>query len=707
MRRALGLIVSLAVILLLTIWRLRGPAPKTADAPPREFSSARAMEVLRDVLREEVPHPVGSAANGRVRERIVARFRAHGYPVRVQRRFACNAANLCATTENILAGTFAKNSVILTAHYDSVAAAPGASDDGMGVAALLESARALRGERFANPIAFLVTDGEEAGLLGAEAFSADPALLATAGVIVNVENRGTWGPSILFETSRGNRWLIDHAAGALRTPFTSSVFYTIYDLLPNDTDVTIFKRAGKAAVNFAAIRGVNWYHTPFDDLAHASPRTLQHHGENVLALARAFGAADLDARTSDNAVWFDVLGFFVIRWPAKWTIFLAVLPLLLLVVAARKTPPREITWGVVATFLAIVFAAIGGFALAKLALARSGGIAWIAHPTPAIGAMWLIGIGASLLAFSLFRERSNERALLLGSGMVWSVIGIALSLTLPGASFLFIVPALVVALSPRWPVACAVAAILFFPFGVILYEALGGILLAAVAVIIGINATLAAPFFASKRLATIAIVLACCSALLSLAYKPYSKEKPRQISLAYFDEGTQPLWVASGRLPGFARASESLPLWRRSSSRYTANAPQLRLPRVAIDALRDGEQLVVKLHSPRGANELLLVADSSEAISAIRINGIVPPPPPERMRARMRRNANSQFAFITGASEATIELTTRGRVDLAAMDLSDGLPPEGAAIAKMRGASLAFPAHDGDMTVTRATLVVK
>jgi Zn-dependent M28 family amino/carboxypeptidase len=55
-------------------------------------------------------------------------------------------------------------------------------------------------------------------------------------------------------------------------------------------------------LNFAAIRGVASYHTPHDDIAHVDLRTLQHHGDNVLATLRALANADLRAQTKRQRV---------------------------------------------------------------------------------------------------------------------------------------------------------------------------------------------------------------------------------------------------------------------------------------------------------------------------------------------------------------------------------------------------------------------
>ncbi|TDD83588.1 M28 family peptidase [Actinomadura darangshiensis] len=91
------------------------------------------------------------------------------------------------------------------AHYDSAAMGPGASDDGAPVAAIRETARALREHGpLRNDLVLLLPDGEEDGVLGAEAFAREHSLGRAKGVLLNFEARGAGGPMLLFETSRGN-----------------------------------------------------------------------------------------------------------------------------------------------------------------------------------------------------------------------------------------------------------------------------------------------------------------------------------------------------------------------------------------------------------------------------------------------------------------------------------------------------------------------
>src|SRR4051812_8606029 len=313
-----------------------GPSPLPESAPATSFSAARALRFERELLGGDTPHPVGTAAHDAIRDRLAAQFRALGYDVTIQRSFACSAWLTCSPVANVIArtsGDARPNALLLAAHYDSVAAGPGVSDDGVGVATLLEAARVLRNERFGNPIVYLVTDAEEAGLLGAEGFVADAGLLRNTAAVINVEARGTSGPSFLFETSRHNAWLARVIAQALPRPATSSLYYDIYELLPNDTDLTVFKRAGLAGVGFAHIGRPVHYHTPLDNLDNVTLSTLQHHGDHILAMARAMAASDLRQTSRGNAVWFDVLSFFVVWWPQRYSLVVAILSMLLLLAA--------------------------------------------------------------------------------------------------------------------------------------------------------------------------------------------------------------------------------------------------------------------------------------------------------------------------------------------------------------------------------------
>jgi hypothetical protein len=144
--------ISIATLLLagifgLSLEGLRPPSALPASAPPNQFSAARAVDVLHRLLGNDAPHPIGSSANEAVRVRIVDELTNLGYQPQVQTSFACSEYEICATVNNVLArldGTEPGDAVLVAAHYDSVPAGPGDSDDGTGTASVLEIARALK-----------------------------------------------------------------------------------------------------------------------------------------------------------------------------------------------------------------------------------------------------------------------------------------------------------------------------------------------------------------------------------------------------------------------------------------------------------------------------------------------------------------------------------------------------------------------------------
>jgi acetylornithine deacetylase/succinyl-diaminopimelate desuccinylase-like protein len=170
-------VLALAVVASLAVWRSAPPLPRGADAPLAEFSAARAEEVLRRLVGEEAPRPLGSAEHQRYQERLVAELSRLALAPSLERGVACSPDGSCAQLTNIVAelpGTLPGPAVLLAAHYDSVAAGPGVSDNAAGVACALEVARALQSLPRRNPVLLLFDDGEEVGMLG-------PSSLASSG----------------------------------------------------------------------------------------------------------------------------------------------------------------------------------------------------------------------------------------------------------------------------------------------------------------------------------------------------------------------------------------------------------------------------------------------------------------------------------------------------------------------------------------------
>ena len=83
MNRILALAIILAAAFALFYYSAATPPPLPVSAPATAFSAGRAM--VDDAALAPVAHPVGSAANRAVRDRLVARMTALGLSPRIVR----------------------------------------------------------------------------------------------------------------------------------------------------------------------------------------------------------------------------------------------------------------------------------------------------------------------------------------------------------------------------------------------------------------------------------------------------------------------------------------------------------------------------------------------------------------------------------------------------------------------------------------------
>ena len=452
-RAAMGTVrIWLSGLLAVGFWLLSvygsGPSPLPADAPAPAFSAARADAILARLLGPQVPHPNGSLAAAAFRARLKAELAAMGVSYEERTQQSCygrNGWHFCGTVTNIYARAIpgTGKDVLLMAHTDSVPNGPGACDDGCGVATILETLRALKARGLSNnrPVAALFTDGEEDGLLGSAAYARDAATLARTGVVVNVEARGNRGQSVLFQTSPGNAALIDLYAQAAPHPATSSLYGEIYKILPSDNDLTPFLEAGVTGVNFAFIGGARDYHTARDRRAAIAPASLQHEGENVLAMTAALATTDPASLKSGDSIYLDLFTRWLPRLPMTWALPLAGVAFVLIALAGyftpreRRMPQRPVMAAL--TPLTLLLLCVGvGFLLHGLA----GWIGGSANPTHPVWLRWSLAFGVWGMALVTARWAGGVACWLWFAGLA-----VVTAIWLPGFSPYFLFPSLVAA----------------------------------------------------------------------------------------------------------------------------------------------------------------------------------------------------------------------------------------------------------------------
>jgi len=375
--------VLIAVVAAAAIFFLRAPAALTDNAPAAEFSAQRALVHVRAMAF--APHPIGSPESATVRNYLVAQLSGLGFNPQVFRALGMRSTKggiAIGAAENVLGrlpGTANSGAIMLVAHYDSVPRGPGAADDATGVAAILEAARALRaGGSLKNDLIILFTDGEEVGELGAHAFADSHPWMKDVGLIMNFEARGSKGPALLFETGPNNAALLQAVARSASHPVGSSLFYSLYKLLPNDTDFTVFRRQNIPGLNFAFGENLEAYHSRFDVVDNLSTSSLQHHGSYALDLTRAFGNLNLPEmqKQKGDGVFFDWLGANFITYRQSLVlpgqILLSLGLVVLIVLSTRRAEIRK----------------------GKLVPALLGAtVLLIAVPAVMVAAYWLVSLG--------------------------------------------------------------------------------------------------------------------------------------------------------------------------------------------------------------------------------------------------------------------------------------------------------------------------
>jgi len=432
----------------------RLPAAAPASAPPEQFSATRALVPLAPWAT--APRPTGSPAHAAVLDSLSATLTATGFEVRRELSPDGRLVNLVAAAPGAPVG-----GVWLTAHSDSVPRGPGAADDGLGLAVVTEAARALSVGGVPAGLHVLITDGEELGLYGAKAHVAADRAASGEGerasrLVLNVEARGTEGPAYMFQTAGTEGELLQAWRESGCRAQATSLAHSIYAVLPNDTDFTIFRRAGWWGYDFALIDGAWRYHTPEDTLANLSPASVQAVGDCVTGLARAWLGRELglgEPKPEAARVYAQV-GGVTVEAPG-WAVRLAAaLPLLLL------RPSRRVLAGAGAWALALV-AAIGLaiFTMAPLAAFWPGFAtrpAEALHPYPLFGFAVALGLGCAVGAFRALRRFSP-----IGGWLDLAAVGAAATaIFLPAAGYALVPGAWASALRARGHERAAVAAAL-------------------------------------------------------------------------------------------------------------------------------------------------------------------------------------------------------------------------------------------------------
>jgi hypothetical protein len=727
--RWIGVVVALVLgaLAAVSLLALEPPDPLSASAPANEFSAERAFSHVEQIA--ERPHPVGSAANAEVRDYLVGQLEDLGLRPTVQQATSARTMEGTASmarVQNIHAqipGSSPTGHVLLVAHYDSVPRGPGAADDGAGVAAILEIARAITSSSPPrNDIDIVFTDAEEPWLLGAQAFVRDDRLDPRRSVVLNLEARGTSGPALMFQSSPDNASVIP-ALASVQRPITSSGWEACYQLLPGDTDFTVFRKAGFAGMNFAFFEGSARYHTPEDSPANLDHASLQHMGSTVLATAHHFAGQDLGAPRGGSLTYFTVLGELV-HYPQGLAVPLAVLAAVVFVATllyARRRGARGVRWAAVSFLgLLVVTTALGIGVWQVLRLLHPGYGSFHTGDTyrPEWYAAGLLALTAALTVawYLMMRRRRAPEELALSTWAWFVVLAIPTAVLVPWAAYLFswipLVGCLFLAAALRWGgeeptwryLALSAAAVPAVALLVPLVDLLLSIGLAFasgpmfMAVLVLVTALPVMDLLALRRawlVPVAAAVLGLALIAAGLRIDTFDDEHPRQTRLVYaLDADREQAWwlsadphpapwtdryVDTERVRDDDRFPDS-PSLSLASSYYSGPASVARIepPEVTVRrSERNGETRELRLRiTPAEASRLALYADTrSHTVTAATVDGInVEEAPGQREDTDPSRWG---FVFHGGPPEGidvTLEVRGEGLLPVRVIGYRDGLP---------------------------------
>lgn len=741
--------VALITILLLIIAFIASycslQVPEVNETPKvTDFSATKAIKRLKEFLpANNMPHPVNSDANLLVRDRIIDQINEIGISTEIQSTTGCTnfrSAVVCAKVDNVIAtipGTDSSTTVLMMAHYDSHPSGPGAGDAGHAVAIIIELLDMLKKQPpLKNNLVILINEGEEAGLLGAEAFMANHPLSKTIDVVINMEARGNQGKSLLFETGENNYGLIKLYQQNAKEPMSNSISYEVYKLLPNDTDLTVTKRYGIPGVNFAFSGRVNHYHTALDNIENLSPGSVQHQGDNAYAMLVPLLSTDLNSLAQGNAVYTDILSRFMIVWPVSIIIPLTFFALMLLALISWKLiSTNKISKGQLASSLPFAFAIIiisGLSSYSVLFLVQLLGKEaqpWLVEPLTMRIAIWLLPLSTSLFFASKLKDKLGFWGLVMAANVLLVVISIATSLTMPGLSYLALLPllifgtfmsiALILEKTSNTVVTIIITlslltmALIVFPFMLLLESAMGFTLAPAFGVLISLVIIVALPLllFANhksiKQLVLTSLAISILGLLVTTQLPMFSKDSPQALNFEYLQQGEKATVQAITGHPlsqkmiaesAFSNAQKITRPW--SAAKFSSiDVNSLALPEPELNiisaTITNNEQKInVQFSSKNPTGQFLIYSKDNNRLKNIVID--------EQTIQFPKNEGHPQYFMCKGkdCEGVTFLLTISGTepIEIGLIDYSFGLPESLKYIAETRG-ELAHQIQTGDVSL--------
>lgn len=686
------------------------PSKISDDSTPKtQFSTERALSQLKVI--SEKPHYIGSEAHHEVREYLLLQLELLGLEPHVQEGFTLNKNwGVLAKPKNILAriqGREQGKALMLLAHYDSAphSKSYGASDAGSGVVAILEGVRAYlsSGQTPKNDIIILFSDAEEIGLMGAKLFVEEHPWVKDVGIVVNFEARGSGGPSnMILETNQGNATLVKEFIQANPShPVASSLMYSVYKMLPNDTDSTIFRElADIDSYFFAFIDDHYHYHTAADTYENLDRNTLEHQGTYVMAILNHFTESNLEnLKAEEDFIYFNVPFIKMVSYPFSWIVPMLIVAILLFIglvlfgISRQKLNRIEIIKGIIPFLSSLLVSGLLTFFGWKILLKLYPAYGEVLHGFTYNGHLYILAFVSLTLAIAFsfygkFHRKERPANLVIAPLFIWMILCTLLAIYLKGGAF-FIIPVyftllmlfiLIVQERPNLIVLlllCAPAIFIFSPFIQFFPVGLGLKMLVISAVftilLFGLLIPVLASFRKKKSFALLFLLLAFVAFLGAHFKSDFSDERHKPNSLVFFQDADlqQSYWVTYDNLLdswtknylGDAPLDANEIISNVASSKYGTGfsyavetqqkeliSPQIKFLKDTI--MGDSREVTLLISPQRKVNRLALFADEEAVFKDFEINGLSLPKNSSTGNVVDKRRSKILLSFYVSDSDS-------------------------------------------------------
>jgi Peptidase family M28 len=685
MKKFLKSVLSAICILAILYWVFISMMPQTVSKNENlsDFSTNRAFKIVSKIA--EKPHFIGSEDHNAVANYLVAELQKLGLQTEFQEGFSLPDWRNLTKPKNII--TIIKGSdpkfsgnkaLLLLAHYDSAphSASHGASDDGSGVATILEGVRAFLHNKtpHKNDIIILFTDAEELGLNGAALFVSQHKWVKNIGLAINFEARGSAGPSyMLMEVNKGNEVLIkDFVKANPEYPVSNSLMYSIYKMLPNDTDLTVFREVGKIqGFNFAFIGNHFNYHTSQDDAAHLDLKTLQHQGTYLMPLLQYFSNSDLRNLNSKNDFVYFNTPFNFIYYPFDWVLpiwfltFLIFTGLVFFGLAKKSLKGSEILKGFIPLFCSILIAGLMSFFGWKAILQIYPKYKDILHGFTYNGQDYVaVFVCLSIsICFYVYENYSTKKQTInhfIAAIFLWLLLNFVIVVKLKGAGFmifpvlfsLLILAYYIITEKTNWLLNILVAIptmIIYAPFISMFPIGLGLKIMFVSSILVVLTFTLLLPIFGSfykKRWWSILFILVSAWFFIKAhSHSGFDKDKAKPNSLLYILDAdkNKAVWttydksldqwtkIYLGENPKTATDLNTNKLFSKYKSEFTfqSNAPLIKISKPIVtfekDSISENRRfLKIKITPTRKVNRYDIFGEENLDIAHFQANGCKP-----------------------------------------------------------------------------------